>query len=95
LALVPLGYADGVDRDASNRATVYLAGASRQIVGRVAMDVLSLDVGMDDVRVGDEAVLFGDPRDGEPSLDEWATVLGTNQLAVTCGIGARVARVWE
>ena len=89
LALVSIGYADGVSRRASNRATASLRGA-RPIVGRIAMDVLSLDLGDDAVSVGDEAVLFGHATG---STEAWAALLGVPPLSVTAGVGRRVARV--
>lgn len=94
LALVPLGYADGVTRSAGNLGRVLLDGALRPIVGRVAMDVIVLDLGDDEVELGAEAVLFGDPPLGAASADDWAAPLGISALEATSGIGARVARRW-
>lgn len=94
LALLPLGYADGVLRAAGNIGRVLLAGAMRPIVGRVAMDVIVLDLGDDEVDLGAEGVLFGDPSLGEATADEWAAPLGISALEATSGIGARVARRW-
>ena len=94
LALVPLGYADGVTRAAGNIGRVLLAGAMRPIVGRVAMDVIVLDLGDDEVELGAEAVLFGGPAHGAATADEWAAALGISALEATSGIGARVARRW-
>ena len=95
LALVPLGYADGLSRAASNLGEVWLSGALRPIVGRVAMDVCVLDLGEDDsVVVGDEALLFGDPRVPQASVERWAAALDLSVLEVTTGVGARVVRRW-
>lgn len=91
LALVPLGYADGVTRSASNIGRVWLDGTLRPIVGRVAMDVIVLGLGSDTVELGAEAVLFGDPA---ATLEEWARPVGIPPLEVTAGIGVRVRRVW-
>ncbi|MDQ1526737.1 MAG: alanine racemase [Microbacteriaceae bacterium] len=76
LALIALGYADGLDRRAGNAATVWLAGKSRMIAGRVAMNVAVLDLGDDIVSIGDEAIVFGDPALGEPAAVDWAGSLG-------------------
>ena len=92
LALVPLGYADGLTRAASNLGRVLLGGALRPIVGRVAMDVIVLDLGTDIVYLGAEAVLFGPGSAGEQTADQWATALGLAALDATTGIGARVPR---
>lgn len=93
LALVGLGYADGVPRLASNRARVRVGDANYPLVGRIAMDQLVLDVGDAAVELGADAVLFGDPRRGEPSALEWAAWTERDPLAVTAGVAARVERV--
>jgi len=93
LALVPLGYADGIPRHASGGgAQVLLAGARRPVVGRVAMDQFIVDVGDDPVAVGDEVVVFGDPATGAPTADEWAEASGTIGYEVVTRIGPRVTR---
>ena len=66
LALIPLGYADGVPRHGSNRGPVRIGDTTYRVAGRVAMDQLVVDVGDAPVRVGDRAVLFGDPSTGAP-----------------------------
>lgn len=92
LALVALGYADGVPRLASNRARVSVNGGTHPLVGRIAMDQLVLDVGEADVSPGDDAVLFGDPARGEPSARDWAAWTGRDPLDLTAGIASRVIR---
>jgi alanine racemase len=92
LALVPMGYADGVPRAASNRAEVLLGGRRRPVRGRIAMDQLLVDVGDDAVAVGDEVVLLGDPATGAPSADEWGAWAGTIGYEVVTRIGPRVRR---
>jgi alanine racemase len=93
LALVPLGYADGIPRHASGGgAEVLLAGARRPVVGRVAMDQFIVDVGDAPVAVGDEVVVFGDPASGAPTADEWAEASGTIGYEIVTRIGPRVPR---
>jgi len=92
LALVPLGYADGVPRQASGAGPVSIRGERFQVAGRVAMDQFVLDVGDLPVAVGDEAVLFGDPTLGAPSATEWADAAGTINYEVVTRIGPRVPR---
>lgn len=92
LALVALGYADGVPRLASNRARVRVGDATHPLVGRIAMDQLVLDVGDASIELGADAVLFGDPARGEPSAADWADWTERTPLALTAGIAARVAR---
>lgn len=93
LALVPLGYADGVPRQASDAGPVAIGGRRYRVAGRIAMDQLVVDVGDDRVRIGDTAVIFGDPDAGAPSADEWAAAAGTIAYDIVTGVGARVARV--
>jgi alanine racemase len=95
LALVPLGYADGVLRGATNRAEVLAAGRRRTVAGRVCMDQFMIDVGDDQVSEGDEVVLFGPGTGGEPTAQEWADSLGTITHEIVTRIGSRVPRVYR
>lgn len=92
LALVPLGYADGVARAASAAGPVLINGARFRVAGRVTMDQFIVDVGDHPVAVGDEVVLFGDPTLGQPSADEWAVASGSINYEIVTRIGARVPR---
>lgn len=95
LAVVPLGYADGVPRHASNCGPVWLGGARRTIAGRVCMDQFVVDVGDDDVRAGDEVILFGPGDNGEPTADDWADAIGTINYEIVTRIGPRVPRTYR
>jgi alanine racemase len=95
LALVPLGYADGIPRHASNQATVTIGGEPFKISGRVAMDQFVVDVGDHVVQVGDEVVLFGDPAAAVTSADDWAEAAGTINYEIVTRIGPRVRRTYE
>ena len=94
LALVPLGYADGIPRSASSSAPVSINGKTYRISGRVAMDQFVVDVGDDSVALGDRAILFGDPATGVPSADDWADAAGTINYEIVTRIGPRVMRVF-
>ncbi|MFJ8883081.1 alanine racemase [Streptomyces sp. NPDC102402] len=93
LALVPVGYADGVPRHASGRGPVLVGGAVRTIAGRVAMDQFVVDLGGDTLEAGAEAVLFGPGDRGEPSAEDWARAADTIAYEIVTRIGARVPRV--
>lgn len=96
LAVVPVGYADGVPRAASNVGPVLLGGKRRRIAGRVCMDQIVLDCGDDDVRAGDVAILFGPGDDGEPTADDWAEAAGTINYDIVTRFGSsRVLRVYD
>jgi alanine racemase len=94
LALVPLGYADGVPRNATNVGPVQIGGRRFTVSGTVCMDQFVVDVGDLSVDAGDEVVLFGDGRRGEPTADEWAAVTGTINYEIVTRVGARVPRIY-
>jgi alanine racemase len=95
LALVPLGYADGVPRHASNVGPVRLGGKTRTIAGRVCMDQIVLDCGDDPVAPGDIATLFGPGDDGGPTATDWAEAIDTINYEIVTRIGARVPKTYE
>ncbi|MGI8666944.1 MAG: alanine racemase [Jatrophihabitans sp.] len=92
LALVPLGYADGVPRAATNRGPVSINGHRYTISGRVCMDQFVVDLGDDSAVEGDQAVLFGPGADGEPTAQDWANALDTIHYEIVTRIGSRVPR---
>ncbi|MFI7450532.1 alanine racemase [Nonomuraea sp. NPDC049714] len=95
LALVPLGYADGILRHATGKAEVLAGGRRRLVTGRVCMDQFVLDMGDDPMVAGDEVILFGPGTQGEPTAQEWADNLGTITHEIVTRIGSRVPRVYE
>jgi alanine racemase len=97
LALIPLGYADGIFRSLSNRLEVSINGRRRPGVGRVCMDQFLVDLGPGpvDVSVGDEAILFGPGDSGEPTTQDWADLLGTINYEVVTAPRGRITRVYR
>lgn len=96
LALVPMGYADGVPRSLSGRMEVWLAGKRRPVVGRICMDQLVVDCGDDQPEPGAEVVLFGDGAQGEPTAREWADAIDTIDYEIVTGMyAARIHRVYS
>lgn len=95
LAMLPLGYADGIPRHASGTGPVLLGGRRTRIAGRVCMDQVAVDLhGLaPHVGAGDVAVLFGDGSQGEPTVQEWADAAGTISYEIVSRLGARVPRV--
>lgn len=99
LALVPIGYADGMPRALNGRAaTVSVRGVKCPIVGRIGMDQCIIDLfplgdGVGEVQLGDRVVLFGDPELGHDSVDVWADLMQTINYEIVVGIGSRVHRV--
>jgi alanine racemase len=92
LALVPVGYADGVPRAGGNRAPVLAGGAQRTIAGRVCMDQFVLDVGDAPIAPGDEVVLWGPGDRGEPTAQQWADAVDTIHYELVTRVGGRFAR---
>jgi alanine racemase len=97
LALMPIGYADGVYRGLSGRFDVLINGRRRPNVGRVCMDqfVVDLGGGQTGVREGDSAVLFGPGSEGEPTAQDWADALDTIHYEVVTSPRGRVTRVYR
>lgn len=95
LVLVPLGYADGIPRHATNVGPVSINGQRFTISGRVCMDQFVVDVGELPVEETDSAVLFGPGRDGEPLAQDWADAVGTIHYEIVTRVGPRVPRTYR
>jgi alanine racemase len=96
VALVPIGYADGVFRSLSGRMDVLINGRRSRQVGRICMDQFVVDLGPGpvDVGEGDDAILFGPGDDGEPTALDWAELLGTINYEVVTSPRGRVSRLY-
>lgn len=90
IVTIPCGYADGYFRRMTNRAQVVIRGRKYPQVGRICMDQFMVNVGDEDVRVGDEVILLGEGITPE-DFAEWS---GTNEYEVLTNISARVPRVF-
>jgi alanine racemase len=94
LALVPVGYADGIPRNATNVGPVGVAGTRHTVSGRVCMDQFVVDVGPEaEVHPGDVAEIFGRGDAGGPTAEDWAQATGTISYEIVTRIGSRVPRV--
>ncbi len=96
LALVPVGYADGYCRAMSNQAEVLVKGQKVEVVGRVSMDQIVLDItGLESsLSEGDEVVLIGSSSGNNIPLEEVARICGTITYEILTGLGRRVKRVY-
>jgi alanine racemase len=95
IAIVPAGYADGLDLRLAGRGAVLIRGRRAPIVGSVCMDMLMADVTGLDVSPGDEVVIIG-PQDSERiDVREMAAQIGTIPYEILCRIGSRIERVYE
>ena len=94
IAVVPMGYADGLSRRLTNAGEVLIRGKRYPMVGTVAMDYTMVHVGNDPVQVEDEVLLWGESSQGEIQASEVAEKIGTIPYELTCGISKRVRRVY-
>jgi alanine racemase len=97
LALLPIGYADGVFRTLSGRIDVLINGRLRRSVGSICMDQFVVDLGPGgiDVAEGDGAILFGPGTQGEHTAQDWAELLGTINYEVVTSPRGRVSRTYR
>lgn len=95
LALVPVGYAEGLPRAASGKAEVSIGGKRYPILSQVAMDQFVLDIGQDAIQVGAEVVIFGDAATGVPSADDLANACGTINYEIVTRMGGRFVREYS
>ena len=95
IAIVPAGYADGLDTRAAGRTSVLIRGQRAPIVGSVCMDMISVDVTGRDVSPGDDVVLIGKQGNDEITAREIAATIGSIPWEVLCRLGSRVERRYE
>jgi alanine racemase len=95
LGLVPVGYAEGLPRNASNRVHAGLAGKRVRIAGTICMDQVVVDLGDLPAERGDVVTLFGPGDDGEPTAQDWADAADTINYEVVTRIGGRTARTYR
>jgi alanine racemase len=96
VAVLPLGYADGLPRRASGRASVAIRGRRVPLIGAISMDIAIADVTeLPEVAVGDVAVLLGRAAGGASiSVAEYGAWAGLSEYEVTCGMSKRVPRTY-
>jgi alanine racemase len=95
IAIVPAGYADGLDLRLAGRGAVLVRGRRAPIVGAVNMDMLMADVTGLDVSPGDEVVIIGRQGDDRIDVREMAAQIGTIPYEILCRIGSRIERVYN
>jgi alanine racemase len=95
VGLVPIGYADGIPRNATNVGPVSLGGIRHTVSGRVCMDQFVVDLGpASTAQAGDPVTLFGPGESGEPTAQDWAEATETISYEIIARIGSRVPRVY-
>jgi alanine racemase len=95
IATIPVGYGDGYGLPLSNQGEVLIRGKRVPVVGRVSMDMSTLDVGnIPGVQIGDEVVMLGRQGEEEITADELAAKTGTISYEIICALGKRAPRVF-
>jgi len=96
--LIPIGYADGYFRRLSNKARIIIKGknAVARVAGAVCMDKFVVDItGLENVKGGDEVILFGEDEYHSVTPEELADILETINYEVLCAVSKRVPRVYK
>jgi alanine racemase len=95
IAIVPAGYADGLDLRLAGRGYVLIRGRRAPIVGSVCMDMLMADVTGTEVSPGDEVVIIGSQGEASIEVREMAAAIGTIPWEIVCRLGSRIERVYS
>lgn len=94
IATIPIGYADGIDRQLSNKIYGLLNGKKIKQIGTITMDQMMFDITGIDAKEGDIITLLGSDGDETISINEWANILGTINYELMCRLKVRLARVY-
>lgn len=95
IATIAIGYADGYSRLLSNKAKVLINGKYANIIGNICMDQCMADVtDIDDIKIGDEVILFGNDGNNTITVESVASLMGTINYETICVVGKRIPRVY-
>jgi alanine racemase len=94
IAVLPIGYADGIRRSMTNNAEVLIHGKRYPLVGRVTMDHIMIDVGDEPINPGDPVIVWGEGEKDSIEVLDVAQSIGTIPYELTCGVSARIKRVY-
>ena len=94
IAVIPVGYADGIPRAMTNKGEVLINGARFPMVGTVTMDQTMVHIGDAPVNRGDEVLLWGESTSGTMELLDVAERIHTIPYELTCGVSSRVPRIY-
>jgi alanine racemase len=95
IAVLPIGYADGISRRLTNTGEVLIRGKRYPMVGTVTMDYTMVNVGDDPIKIGDEVIIWGMSSEGTIEVSEVAEKIGTIPYELTCGVSKRVKRIYS
>jgi len=92
---VPIGYADGFNRNLTNRSRAIIKDKYFNQIGRVAMDRIMFNIKGEDIKYKDEVILLGEKKDKRITAWDWCKVLNTIPYEITCNISKRVPRIYK
>jgi len=95
IAVVPAGYADGLDLRLAGRGSVLIRGRRAPIVGSVCMDMIMVDVSGLVVETGDEVAIIGEQGSERIDVREIAATIGSNPWEILCRVGTRIERLYQ
>lgn len=96
IAVIPIGYADGLNRCLSGKLDVLIRGCRCRQIGRICMDMCMVDIThLEDCTINDVVTIIGQDGDEYISADELAQKQGSINYEVTCDVAPRVSRVYE
>jgi alanine racemase len=95
IAIVPAGYADGLDARLAGRGHVLIRGRRSPIVGSVCMDMILVDVTGTVVEPGDAVTIIGRQGEGSIGVADMARAIGTIPYELLCRVGTRIERVYN
>ncbi|MDC1067609.1 alanine racemase [Candidatus Kapabacteria bacterium] len=93
LAIIPIGYADGLSRNLSNKMRVIINDKYYKVAGYISMDLIIIDVGVDPVKLGDEVIFIGKSNSKEITVYELAEYQGTIPYEITTSLSHRLPRI--
>ena len=96
MAVLPIGYADGLSRGLSGKVSFRLRGQNVPVIGRICMDMCMVDItSVSDAKAGDELTLFGYDEDGvRVPVERLAQASGTISYEILCTLSKRIARLY-
>ena len=96
MAVLPIGYADGLSRGLSGKVSFRLRGQDVPVIGRICMDMCMVDItSVSDAKAGDELTLFGYDEDGvRVPVERLAQASGTISYEILCTLSKRIARLY-
>ncbi len=95
VATLPIGYADGISRNLTNRMSIIIKNKVYPQIGTVTMDRICVNTGNDKIKLGSKAILLGKSNNYKIDAWDWSKILNTIPYEITCNISKRVPRVYK